>query len=74
MQFTADGIQWNLIPDSLFPPGTDSLLTNAGGTIFNDVTLTITPSVSVPEPSTLAFVGLSLIGLLGFSRFKRQLN
>jgi hypothetical protein len=71
VQFSANGTQWNLIPDSLFPPGTDSLLTNSSGTIFNDVSLTITP-MSVPEPSTLAFIALSLLGFFGISRLKTQ--
>ena len=73
IQFTANGAQWNLIPDSLFPPGTDSLLSNSGGTVFNDVTLKITP-VSMPEPSTLAFVCVSALGLVGLSLLRTQLR
>jgi len=71
LQFTASGTQWNLIPDSLFPPGTDSLLSNSSGTVFNDVSLKITP-VSMPEPSTLAFVGVSALGLGALALFKAQ--
>ena len=72
VQFSANGTQWNLIPDSLFPPGTDSLLSSSNGT-FNDVSLTITP-MSVPEPSTLAFIALSLLGFIGIARFRTQVQ
>ena len=73
IQFTANGTVWNLIPDSPFPPGTDSVLFNSSGTIFNDVSLTVSPA-SVPEPPAIAFVGLCVISLLLVSRFKQQPN
>jgi hypothetical protein len=71
IQFTAAGMTWNLIPDSLFPPGNDSILYNTGGTFFNDVSVKVT-TASVPEPSELALGGLCLVSLMGLIVIKSR--
>jgi hypothetical protein len=58
------------VPISIFNPGTYSYAETAGTGGFGQINYNLTVVQAVPEPSTWAFLGSGLIGLLMFQRRK----
>jgi hypothetical protein len=66
--FSANNQQWAFVRFDVGPQGQDAFLFN--GSFGEPINLTIT----APEPSTLLFLGIGLLGLIGLTLFKNRLS